>query len=152
MTENLRHYADERIDITYDAERCIHVAECLRGLPAVFDTARRPWVLPSGASADAIAEVIERCPSGALHYTRLDGGPNEAAPDHTTITPRRRGPLYVRGDLEIRLPDGTVIKDTRATLCRCGLSDNKPFCDNSHRRSNFDDEPIEQLIAGARPA
>lgn len=147
MTDNLRHYSDERIDITYDSKRCIHAAECLRGLPEVFDTARRPWILPSGASADAIAEVVERCPSGALHYTRFDGGPNEATPDRTTITPRRRGPLCVRGDLEFRLSDGTVVRETRATLCRCGLSGNKPFCDNSHRDSNFDDDPVELPVA-----
>ena len=75
--DNLRHYTSEAIDVSYDARRCIHAAECIRGLPAVFDTDRRPWILPTGASADAIAAVIENCPSGALHYTRRDGGARE---------------------------------------------------------------------------
>lgn len=139
MTDNVRHYADERIDVTFDTERCIHAAECVRGLPEVFDTARRPWILPSAASADAIAEVVQRCPSGALHYTRLDGGPAEVPDQPMTIVPTPGGPLYVRGRVELRTADGTLItEDTRVALCRCGLSDNKPFCDTSHRRSNFD--------------
>lgn len=144
--DELRHYADERIDITYDARRCIHAGECVRGLPAVFDTARRPWILPSAADADAIAAVIKKCPTGALHYTRKDGGEQEVPPDHTTIVPTPGGPLYLRGLIQLRAADGSlIIEDTRMALCRCGLSGNKPFCDNSHRGSGFDDPPAEAV-------
>src|SRR5262245_66515923 len=111
MSDKVRHYADEEIDISYDARRCIHVAECLRRLPAVFDTNRRPWILPSGASADAIAAVIEKCPSGALHYTRRDGGPAESPPEQTMISPVPGGPLYVRGLIQLRSPDGSLIAE-----------------------------------------
>jgi uncharacterized Fe-S cluster protein YjdI len=110
MSDNVRHYADDRIDISYDARRCIHAAECLRGLPAVFDTARRPWILPSGASADAIAAVIAKCPSGALHFTRRDGGQAETPPEHTTIVPMPRGPLHVHGRVELRSADGGLMR------------------------------------------
>ena len=140
MSDKVRHYADEVIDITYDARRCIHAKECVNGLPAVFDTARRPWILPTGASADAIAAVIAKCPSGALHFTRLDGGAPETTPDQTTIVPTPCGPLYVRGRVQLRSADGSVIiEDTRLALCRCGQSHNKPFCDNSHRDVGFED-------------
>jgi uncharacterized Fe-S cluster protein YjdI/CDGSH-type Zn-finger protein len=140
MSDKLRHYADEVIDITYDARRCIHAEECVHGLPAVFDTGRRPWILPSGASPDVIAAVIAKCPSGALHFTRLDGGAPETAAEHTTIVPTRAGPLYVRGRVQLRSADGTVtIEETRLALCRCGQSYNKPFCDNSHRDVGFED-------------
>src|SRR5262245_32510384 len=140
MSDKVRHYADEEIDISYDAQRCIHAAECLRGLPAVFDTTRRPWILPTGASADAIAAVIAKCPSGALHFTRHDGGEAETPAEHTAIVPMPRGPLHVRGRVQLRSADGSVIvEDTRLTLCRCGQSQNKPFCDNSHRKAGFDD-------------
>ena len=140
LKDNLRHYTDEAIDITYDAERCIHAAECVRGLPEVFDTSRRPWILPSGASADAIAAVIERCPTGALHYTRRDGGAPEMPPEQTTIAPVPGGPLYVRGLIQLRSADGSlIVEDTRVALCRCGQSENKPFCDNSHIGTHFDD-------------
>jgi uncharacterized Fe-S cluster protein YjdI len=87
MSDKVRHHADEAIDIAYDARRCIHAAECVNGLPAVFDAARRPWILPTGASPDAIAAVIAKCSTGALHFTRLDGGAPEKAPEHTTILP-----------------------------------------------------------------
>lgn len=140
--DNLRHYTSEAIDITYDARRCIHAAECVRGLPEVFDTDRRPWILPSAASADAISAVIEKCPSGALHYTRRDGRPAESPPEQTTIAPVPGGPLYVRGLIQLRSADGRLlVEDTRAALCRCGQSENKPFCDNSHIGTGFDDGP-----------
>ena len=137
----IRYYAGPDIEVSYDATRCIHAGECLRRLPAVFDSARRPWILPIAALPNDITNAIEHCPSGALHYARLDGGVPEAAADPTTITPRRNGPLYVRGQIEIRESDGTfVAQDTRMALCRCGASANKPFCDNSHRRIGFQSE------------
>jgi uncharacterized Fe-S cluster protein YjdI/CDGSH-type Zn-finger protein len=140
MSETVRHYASDAIDVTYEARRCVHAAECLRGLPAVFDTARRPWILPTGASADATAAVIARCPSGALHYTRRDGGEAEAPAESTTIVPTPGGPLYVRGRVHLRSADGRVlVEESRLALCRCGQSRNKPFCDNSHRAAGFDD-------------
>jgi uncharacterized Fe-S cluster protein YjdI len=89
-SDKIRHYANEQIDIGYDARRCIHAAECIRGLPAVFDSIRRPWIMPSGASADEIAKVIAQCPSGALHVKRRDGGPRETLAEPTTPG----GPLY----------------------------------------------------------
>ena len=151
MNPQFRHYGDQRIDVTYDARRCIHVAECLRGLPEVFDTARRPWILPSGASADAIAGVVAKCPSGALHFTRRDGGDEEVVPEVTTIVPMPSGPLYVRGRIELREGDGTlIVEDSRAALCRCGLSENKPFCDNSHRSISFDEPGT--VVDGSAPA
>jgi CDGSH-type Zn-finger protein/uncharacterized Fe-S cluster protein YjdI len=139
-SDKVRHYADEEIDVSYDARRCIHAAECLRGLPAVFDTSRRPWILPTGAGADAIATVIAKCPSGALHFTRRDGGAAETPPEHNTITPMPGASLYVHGRVQLRSADSSlIVEDMRLTLCRCGQSRNKPFCDNSHRAAGFDD-------------
>jgi CDGSH-type Zn-finger protein/uncharacterized Fe-S cluster protein YjdI len=136
----VRHYTDERIDVSYDATRCIHAAVCVHRLPAVFDTARRPWILTSGGGADEIAAVVARCPTGALHATRLDGGPAENVPAENVIVPRPNGPLYVRGQLHLRAADVDVtLDDVRMALCRCGQSRNKPFCDNSHRDAGFRD-------------
>ena len=78
MANKIRRYTSADIDVTYDVKRCIHAAECVRGLPAVFDTKKRPWVQPDKANADTVAEVILRCPSGALHYERKDGGAAES--------------------------------------------------------------------------
>lgn len=68
-SDTVRQYADDAIGISYDAHRFIHAAECMLGLPAVFDSTRRSWIAPSAASADEIAIVIARCPSGALQLT-----------------------------------------------------------------------------------
>src|ERR1700722_10817896 len=84
-------YPGRRITVYYDAERCRHFAECVRGLPQVFDVARRPWISPDAAEAEELAEVIRRCPSGALHYFSDEVG--EEQPDiPTTLTPVEGGP------------------------------------------------------------
>jgi uncharacterized Fe-S cluster protein YjdI len=72
-----RAYANDRIEVTWEPAFCIHAAECLRGLPAVFDNQRRPWIIVDNGSPGDIGEVIQRCPTGALHFRRLDGGPQE---------------------------------------------------------------------------
>jgi uncharacterized Fe-S cluster protein YjdI len=138
MKSNPREYRTGDIAVTYDAALCIHAAECVRGLRAVFDTEKRPWIQPENASADEIAAVIHRCPSGALTYQRLDGGPAEVPDPEQTIQPQKDGPLYVRGELMLRDAEGgTLANIYRAALCRCGASENKPFCDNSHIAIGF---------------
>lgn len=138
MEKRIRKYTGEEIDVTYEVERCIHVAECLRRLHAVFDRDRRPWVLPDAASPDSVAATVVACPSGALHYERKDGGESEPVQAHNTIRLIRNGPLHVRGDFTIVNGVGDlVLNDTRAALCRCGGSANKPFCDNTHKSIGF---------------
>ena len=136
----MHHYRGQKIDVTWDAKRCIHVEECLHRLGVVFDLGRRPWVLPDAASPDQVANTILHCPSGALHFLRKDGGTSEAPDAINTISPQIDGPLYVRGDITVETPTGEVmLKDTRMTLCRCGASKNKPFCDRTHEQVGFED-------------
>ena len=130
-------YRGRDIEVSFDLDICIHVAECLRGEPRVFELDRRPWVLPDQGDADVVAKVVERCPSGALQYVRHDGKPQEAHDGTTTVTPMRNGPLLVVGKVEVKHEDGTVETLPRASLCRCGQSRNKPFCDNQHIGTNF---------------
>ncbi len=137
--DRVRSYESSDIVVQYDLRRCIHAEECVHGIPGVFDRNRRPWVDPTRDSPDVIAEVIERCPTGALSYQRRDGGVPEAAPDSNRVTIAAGGPLYVHGDLDIHLSDGRVVRETRVALCRCGASNNKPFCDNSHLEIGFAD-------------
>jgi hypothetical protein len=114
------------------------VRNCVRALPQVFDPEARPWVVVDAADADAVAATIETCPTGALRYRRLDGGPQEQPQEEATVEPRPNGPLFVRGLVRIVDEDGRLIReDTRLALCRCGASENKPFCDGSHRRIGF---------------
>ena len=138
MTAKVHEYHDEKISVTWDGVRCIHAAECLRWLPAVFDNEKKPWVQPANADADDVAETVMLCPSGALHFTRQDGG--EPEPEDNVIVVMPDGPLYVRADAVMLSPEKEVtLEDTRIALCRCGQSASKPFCDNSHRRTRFRD-------------
>ena len=132
-----REYRTDQIVVYWESQLCIHTARCLRGLPQVFDINRRPWITVDAASADQIAEVVARCPTSALRFERLDGGPQEQAPEQTTIQATPDGPLYVRGDLKIIDQDRSIRKLKRAALCRCGHSRNKPFCDGSHWEVDF---------------
>jgi uncharacterized Fe-S cluster protein YjdI/CDGSH-type Zn-finger protein len=135
-----RVYRGTNIEVSFDLDICIHVGACLLGAPEVFDRDRRPWILADNANADDVAEVVRRCPSGALQYRRLDGVADEQSPAPPTLRPVRNGPLAIRGDVEVSRPDGSVEHLPRATLCRCGLSNNKPFCDNSHLTAKFEAE------------
>lgn len=138
---NPKRYVGGDVTVTYDLRRCIHASECARGLPAVFDPARRPWVDPDAADPEAIAEVIERCPSGALHYTFTEGDQAEPIPATNTVRVDANGPLYLRGNVHLVTPEGeTLLHDTRVALCRCGGSGNKPFCDGSHSAIGFQDD------------
>jgi uncharacterized Fe-S cluster protein YjdI/CDGSH-type Zn-finger protein len=131
-------YSSEAITVFYDVKLCIHAAECVRGLPQVFDTAKKPWIEPSNAPADAVAEVIHRCPSGALRYERLDGGANEPIPTEVSGIFADNGPLYLHSNLKfVDDADNTLFEGTRVALCRCGASSNKPFCDRSHQDIKF---------------
>lgn len=133
-----REYETPEITVQWYAGRCIHSANCVRALRAVFAPQRRPWVDPTAAPADAIADAVLRCPTGALRFVRHDGGAQEAPDEPTTLTPIRNGPLYVRGDVEVRARDGTPLRrDTRFSICRCGLAERMPFCDNSCRKANW---------------
>ena len=145
----LRRYDAEDITISYDLKRCIHAEECVRGLPRVFDPGRRVWVDATQANAGEIANTVQRCPTGALHFRRTDGGSEEPTPGRNEVRVTPDGPLYFWGELEIHTPTA-ILKETRAALCRCGASRNKPFCDNSHERVAFraSDESAVTATAG----
>jgi CDGSH-type Zn-finger protein/uncharacterized Fe-S cluster protein YjdI len=138
MKKRILTYEGEEIEVTWDKERCIHAGVCVRSLPAVFDTSRRRWVLPDNASSSEVADVIEQCPTGALHYEMKHEARQEAPPSRNRIKLQPNGPVYLFGDIEIEGPDGTtLLQDTRVALCRCGASANMPLCDNTHTKSGF---------------
>jgi len=134
-----KEYGNDRIAVTWEPAFCIHTANCLRGAPEVFDSWRRPWIDVDKASADEIAEVVTRCPTGALHFRRLDDEPGEEAPTEPVVQLRPNGPLFVHGKVRIEDASGHLVReDTRVALCRCGGSHRKPFCDSTHERIGFD--------------
>jgi uncharacterized Fe-S cluster protein YjdI/CDGSH-type Zn-finger protein len=145
-------YRGKDIEVSFDLDQCVHIGECLRGEPNVFQLKRRPWVLPDAGDADAVARVILRCPSGALQFRRLDGRPEEEH-EGTTVTPVLNGPLLVVGRIEVGREDGTIEVMPRATLCRCGYSNHKPFCDNEHLKIAFKapGTPMKIHLSPVRP-
>jgi uncharacterized Fe-S cluster protein YjdI len=69
---DLQTYETDAIRVTYDPGVCNHAAECVRGLPQVFDSKAQPWIQPQNADPNAVAEQVRRCPSGALQYELLN--------------------------------------------------------------------------------
>src|SRR3954447_3986810 len=117
---------------------------CFQRLPDVFDPWSRPWVRPEAADPDTLADVVMRCPSGALHFRRLDDGPQETelVGDEVELVALADGPMQVRGHVKLIGGDGeTIREDTRMVLCRCGSSRTKPLCDGTHRIVGFTDPP-----------
>lgn len=139
MSKLLQVYEHESITVTFDARRCVHAAECVRDLPDVFAPKERPWVRPERAAADAIIAAVHKCPTGALRVAR-DGQPVDIEESTATIKASRNGPLVIRGPVRIVDAVGELLlEDTRVSLCRCGASNRKPFCDGSHRDCGFRD-------------
>jgi len=133
-----RAYESDGIRVLWDATLCIHTAICLQRLPAVFDVTARPWVDLDGAPAADVAETIRACPTGALRYEAKGDLPPEEPDDATVVEVRPNGPLFVRGRVSVTAPGGrSLAQSPRLALCRCGASENKPFCDNSHRLVGF---------------
>ena len=133
-----RTYENTQIRVIWDATLCIHTAICLERLPSVFDVQARPWIDLAGADPEDIAAAIRACPTGALRYDGPGVAP-EAPDEPTTIDVRPNGPLVVRGRITLQGPGGEPRQACRVALCRCGASENKPFCDNSHRAIGFRD-------------
>jgi len=113
MEEKRVKYKAENITVSFAPDVCIHAAECVKGLPAVFNTAKKPWVNVAGASPEEIIEVINKCPSGALKYELIDfeSKREDERMEKTKITVMPDGPLMVEGNLTVNKKSGENIKD-----------------------------------------
>jgi uncharacterized Fe-S cluster protein YjdI len=144
-----KRYTNGEVTVVWQPHLCIHSGICFRGLPAVFDPRRRPWVMPENAASAAIVAQVGRCPSGALSMAPAEApaaapAPAEApaadsdAAEVTRIEATSNGPLLVYGSVLVRGGDGRCeLRDGTTALCRCGGSANKPFCDGSHAKIGF---------------
>jgi len=120
--------------IEFDGSKCIHSRHCVLERPDVFvPNVPGQWIHPDAATPDEVMALARSCPSGAIVARRLDGGADEAPPRVNTVRILENGPLAFRATLAIQgEPAGY-----RATLCRCGQSKHKPFCDGSHSAAGF---------------
>ena len=134
-----RLYATDQVEITWEPSFCIHFGACWNGSIAAFDPRRHPWVKPAAESPDKLDEIIAQCPSGALQLRWRDGRPSQDPVGTPAFQPQLDGPLFVRGEIEVVDRGGRVVRRAaRMALCRCGQSQNKPFCDDSHYRTGFE--------------
>lgn len=123
----------KEIGISYDGKRCIHARFCVTGAPRTFlANVDGPWIFPDATDDEDLSAIVRNCPSGALHYRRKDGH-DEKAPPVNLIALREDGPYAARAEIVL---DGSPV-GFRATLCRCGASKSKPFCDKSHKYVGF---------------
>ena len=122
------------LTLLFDAKKCIHSRFCVTWAPNVFlANVQGPWIQPDAMEVERLVEIAHVCPSGAIRYRRKDGKPDEAPPPVNLIALRENGPYAVRADMQLSGQRG----EFRATLCRCGASKNKPFCDGSHNEVKF---------------
>ena len=133
-------FVGEGVTIHDDRSRCAHSGMCSDNLSGVFKFGVEPWIDPDGAAADEIARVVSLCPSGALSYSLSDSPEPVEHPQGPSITVARDAPYAVRG-VQVVAGDGQPYDAReRQTLCRCGGSRNKPFCDGSHWYMGFKHE------------
>lgn len=137
-----KEYTNGEVTIVWKPDVCIHSAKCVKGLPGVFNTSNRPWINAEGATTEAIIEQVKKCPSGALGTYLNATGKHEEQTETVTeeymAEALKDGPLMVYGNLKVKHSDGTEKKLSKATaFCRCGASDNKPYCDGTHRKIGF---------------
>ncbi len=138
--DNLVTYQGKDITVYDNRSLCAHAGHCTNGLPGVFGNREDSFVDPDGASAQEIIDVVKQCPSGALSYSLgSESGPIIVEDASIFIAPN--GPYELRGKLTLlETQKGEGASDTCLTLCRCGASKNKPFCDGSHWDAEFTDD------------
>ncbi|MEO1642094.1 MAG: ferritin-like domain-containing protein [Pseudomonadota bacterium] len=125
----------EHLTLSFDGKKCIHARFCVTGAPKTFlANVEGPWLHPDETHPDRLAAIAEACPSGAITVVRRDGRPDETAPEVNLAHIRENGPLAVQAEIVLNgKPDGF-----RRTLCRCGKSERKPYCDGSHVEAGFE--------------
>jgi CDGSH-type Zn-finger protein/uncharacterized Fe-S cluster protein YjdI len=134
VIDGVEHIPGKKLTLLYEVKKCIHARFCVTGAPKVFiANIKGPWINPDAMSVEGLVEIAHACPSGAIRYERKDGVDDEVAPPVNLIGIREAGPYAVRADI---LLDGEPAH-YRATLCRCGASKNKPYCDGSHHEIGF---------------
>ena len=132
-------YVGKDITIFDNRAICAHAGFCTDGLKEVFRMKHEPWIDPDGAARARVIETIRRCPSGALSYA-VNGVEGPTAAREPAIAVTKDGPYVVTGGVELAgQAFGDGAPQDHYTLCRCGASKNKPFCDGSHWKVEFRD-------------
>ncbi len=165
VPDRLDRYDGLGVSVADNRGTCAHSGFCTDRLPAVFRADKEPFVAPAGGRVDEILRASRDCPSGALSATTDDADPvgrSESARE-PAIEVSKGGPYRVTGSIELHDHDGRPeARNDGASLehyslCRCGKSQNKPFCSGMHWYADFNDpRPPEEATlfqwAGGFPA
>jgi CDGSH-type Zn-finger protein/uncharacterized Fe-S cluster protein YjdI len=147
IKDKRKDYVGNKITVHDNRRICSHAAECVNNLASVFRLNARPWINPDAANVEEVINTIRKCPSGALSYS-IDGIEHRDQNDRNPmVTVSKDGPYLITGGIELIGGDanntiqfGDGASKEHYTLCRCGASNNKPFCDGMHEVINFKDD------------
>lgn len=139
--EITKEYSNGELIVVWKPKKCIHAKVCIHMLPDVYNPNGKPWITPETTTTSTLKSQINECPSGALTYYIKNEIMEErevTKSSATEIIVAKNGPLKIKGNLEIQLASGEIVtKEGTTGFCRCGVSENKPFCDGSHRKIDF---------------
>mgnify|MGYP000573421179 CR=1 FL=1 len=135
--EIIKEYSNGELTILWKPRKCIHAAVCVKKLPKVYKPDEKPWIQIENATTEELKKQVEACPSGALSYV-VAGKNSEESHIETKVEALENGPLLVYGTLHVANSNGTTEKKNKTTaFCRCGASQNKPYCDGAHVKVEF---------------
>jgi uncharacterized Fe-S cluster protein YjdI len=134
----IKEYSNGEVTVVWEAEKCIHSAICVKNSPRIFQPKGRPWIKIDAAATDELVTTVKKCPSGALSYYMNNEGDKTSDSLETKVEVLENGPLLVYGTLKVTDKDGNEETKNRTTaFCRCGASQNKPYCDGAHVKEDF---------------
>ena len=140
MAEIKKEYSNGELTVVWKPKLCIHAGECVKALPNVYKPSEKPWITVENATTEELKAQIKKCPSGALSYFMNGEENKEELALETNVEVLANGPLLVYGILRVKDKDGNEeVKNKTTAFCRCGASNNKPYCDGSHVKINFAD-------------
>jgi uncharacterized Fe-S cluster protein YjdI len=134
----IKEYTNDEVTVVWEADKCIHSAICVKNLPNVFQPKDRPWIKIDAASTEDLVSTVKKCPSGALSFYMNNEDDKTSESLETKVEVLENGPLLVYGTLKVTHKDGNEeTKNNTTAFCRCGASQNKPFCDGAHVKEDF---------------
>lgn len=135
--EIIQVYNSKKVTVTFNRSICAGSENCVKKFPNIYTSeSEKNWIHPDMGDLEEIIKSVKECPSGALSYTlnsedtcKLENCQKEK------IDIIKKGPIRVRGPIDIKIEKWSSFANrTKFTLCRCGNSQNKPFCDYSHAK------------------
>ena len=145
MKNTKKEYSNGEITVVYQSDLCIHSGVCAKGLASVFKPGEQPWIKINAATNEEIIKQVQKCPTKALSfYINIPEKEKSEEPvaieSGLKVKVISKGPLMIEGPITLINSNGQrEIKLGDTYFCRCGKSKNKPFCDGTHKKIDFED-------------